>query len=81
MNSCDRFMKQNYHRNNIFTAQNMKKTITDKDCTRGKVVWKHFNIKNLGEYHDLYLMTDIYLMADGVENCRDMCRPLPTLNA
>ena len=32
-----------------------------------------FNIKNLGEYHDLYLMTDVYLLTDVFENFRDMC--------
>ena len=30
-------------------------------------------MKNLGEYHDLYLMTDVYLLTDVFENFRDMC--------
>ena len=47
--------------------------ITDEDYRRAQRIWEHFNIKNIGEYHDLYLMTDVYLLTDVFENFREMC--------
>ena len=47
--------------------------ITDEDYRRAQRIWEHCNIKNIGEYHDLYLMTDVYLLTDVFENFREMC--------
>ena len=52
-----------------FYSKLYEENITDKDYARANIVWKHFDIKNLGEYHDLYLMTDVYLRT---ENFRDV---------
>ena len=47
--------------------------ITDGDCAHVKRVWKDFKIKNLGEYHDLYVPSDALLLADAFEKFRNMC--------
>ena len=47
--------------------------ITDADYMHAKRVCKDFEIKHLGEYHDLYFKSDILLLADVFENFRKMC--------
>ena len=65
-------MKHNYQRKKTFTV-NYEENIGDKDYARADIVWKHFNKNNLGEYHDVHIMTDVYLLTDAFENLRDMC--------
>ena len=47
--------------------------ITDADYAHAKRVCKDFEIKNLGEYHDLYVQGKKLLLADVFENLRNMC--------
>ena len=50
-----------------------KEDITDEDYAHGQKVWNTFKIKNLGEYHDLYVQSDTSLPADVSESFRDKC--------
>ena len=47
--------------------------IDDIDYRHGNNVFKKFKLKNLGEYHDLYVQSDTLLLADVFENFRNMC--------
>ena len=47
--------------------------ITDANYAHSKGVCKDFEIKHLGEYHDLYVQSNTLLLADVLENFRNMC--------
>ena len=49
------------------------KDITDKDYSYAQKIFEEFELKNLGHYHDLYVQSDILLLADVFENFRNKC--------
>ena len=47
--------------------------VSEGDYEHAQRVWKEVSIRNLGEYHDLYLRTDVILQANVFEAFRDTC--------
>ena len=47
--------------------------ITDDQYNHAQEVWNTFNLKTMGEYHNLYLKSDILFLADVFENFRKTC--------
>ena len=50
-----------------------RKFLQTADYKPAKRVCKDFEIKNLGEYHDLYVQSDTLLLVDVFNNFRNMC--------
>ena len=48
-------------------------SISSDDYQHAKRVWKEFRIHNLGDYHNLYLRTDMVLFANMYKAFREMC--------
>ena len=57
-----------------FYTQLNDKHISDEDYTHVKRVWHAFNCKTMRDYHDLYLKTDVLLLADITTEFRRNCK-------
>ena len=47
--------------------------LSDEQYEHAQNVWTEFRCKTMRDYHDLYLKTDVLLLADVMENYRDVC--------
>ena len=73
MDSWKRFKEESLPDKESFYSELNNEHITDEDYAHAQKVWDTFKIKNLGEYHDLYVQSDTTLLADAFENFRDKC--------
>ena len=64
MDSQERFKEESLPDKESFYSKLNDEHITDEDYAHAQKVWDTFNIKNLGEYHDLYVQSDTALAAD-----------------
>ena len=74
-------MKHRYLKKKSFTVIYTWKALQMLIKGMQKKVWKEFKRKNLGEYHDLYVQSDILLLADVLENSRNKCTEIYELDS
>ena len=73
MTSRDKFEETKLAPKEAFYSNFNMNDIVDKDYSHAQKVWKGFNMKNLGKYHDLYLRTDTILLTNVFEAIRSTC--------
>ena len=54
--------------------------ITKEDYIHSQKVWDIFKIKDIGEYHDLYVQVDTLQLADVFESFRKICNKIYELD-
>ena len=73
MDSWEKFDETSVPPKEDFYSELNKERVSDADYARIQKVWEVFEIKNVGEYHNLYAQCDILLFADVFEIFRDKC--------
>ena len=73
MDNWDRFEETTLSRKSSFYSKLNMSGVSDQDYEHACKVWRDFGIRNLGEYHDLYLKTDVILLANIFEAFRKVC--------
>ena len=73
MDDWDRFNEEKLpNKSDFYSSLNME-DISEIDYRHALKVFNKFNIKNLGEYHDLYVQSDTISLADVFESFRNVC--------
>ena len=73
MDSREKFKEDRLLSINDFYSKLNMSGISDDDYDHAKKVWEEFGLRNLGEYHDLYLKTHVILLSNVFEKFRKVC--------
>ena len=73
MSSWDKFEESQLPPIESFYSNLNMTNVSKDDYQHAQSVWSEFKIINLGDYHDLYLQTDVILLANVFEAFRDTC--------
>ena len=73
MDSWARFEETTLPLKEAFHSELKREGISDDDYAHAQAVWQEFECETLGDFHDIYLETDVLLLADVFENFRKAC--------
>ena len=73
MDSWDKFEEKRLPSKDEFYSKLNMSGISKKDYQHACKVWNEFDLKNVGDYHDLYFETDVILLANVFESFRKVC--------
>ena len=68
--SEDKLLPKKFRRNTLKCGEI---TISDTEMDHANFVFQEFDCKNLGDYHDLYILTDVFILASVFEEFRKIC--------
>ena len=68
MDSFAKFNEKELPRSEDFYRLLNDTHISEREYEHTQNVWKTFSLRDMGEYHDLYLRSDIILLADVFQN-------------
>ena len=80
MDSFDKFNYKNLPSKEKFFCMLSDEHITDKNYEHPQIVWNTINLKSMGQYHDLYLKSDVLLLAEVFEKFRKTCLQIRSLS-
>ena len=72
MDGRDRFTETQLPPKECFYSKLTEEEITDEEYDRAQLVWKTYGCKTMQDYHDIYLKSDVLLLADVFEAFRTM---------
>ena len=73
MDNWERFDETSLPYKESFYSNLNIENVEDIDYRHGNNVFKRFKLKNLGQYHHLFVQSDTLLLADVFENFRNTC--------
>ena len=71
MDSFQKFSQTQLPKRDDFYSLLTDEEISDSEYAHAQKVWETFEIENMGQYHDLYLKSDVLLLADIFQNLRE----------
>ena len=74
LDSVERLNETQLPSKDAFYSKLSGKGISNKDYKHAQKVWKAFNMKSMRDYHNLYNLTDVLLLADVFEKFRKLCK-------
>ena len=73
VDSIDKFSETQLPPQESFYSKLCDEGISDEDYLQAQEVWKVFNCQTFRDYHNIYNVSDVLILADVFENFRDVC--------